>query len=48
MGKTVRYEFVGSRLVFLLYCVTLIGIPFDLEEDPSAFLEQWRERTRRA
>ncbi len=30
MGKIVRYEFLGSRWVFLLYCITVIGIPFGI------------------
>jgi hypothetical protein len=28
MSKIVRYEFVGSWLLFWLYCLTVIGIPF--------------------
>ena len=28
MSKIVRYEFPGSRWVSLLYCLSLIGIPF--------------------
>lgn len=30
MGKIVRYEFLGSRWIFLLYCITEIGIPFGI------------------
>ena len=27
MGKIVRYEFLGNRMLFWFMCITLIGIP---------------------
>lgn len=27
MGRIVRYEFLGSPMLFWLLCITLIGIP---------------------
>lgn len=27
MGKIVRYEFIGSPMLFWLMCISLVGIP---------------------